>query len=198
MNSDKFSLTETLIALRAIEARVEKYSVSSFVFFSLSAMVALTGKDISLNGVSLSADVAMTMLFCVGVFCLVSRTLNFLGAEVYKIKFQEIYEKTYGSKADVWSYIPSSTLSFYTVLKSIGQSGPTFKRIFALGFMAPMAVSISQIFKASDFSDVANLGFADGIFACSSLLLIMSYSLEFQICFGEIPKKVKEVFDQTL
>ncbi|WP_140248046.1 hypothetical protein, partial [Vibrio parahaemolyticus] len=65
MNSDKFSLTETLIALRAIEARVEKYSVSSFVFFSLSAMVALTGKDISLNGVSLSADVAMTMLFCV-------------------------------------------------------------------------------------------------------------------------------------
>ncbi|MEZ8619233.1 hypothetical protein AB6D33_25735 [Vibrio splendidus] len=195
---DKFSLTETLIALRTIEARVEKYSVSSFVFFSLSAMVVLTGEKISLNGLSLTSDVAATMLFCIGVFCLVSRTLNFLGSEIYKIKLQELHQKAYGTKGDVWSYIPNSTLAFYTVLQSIGEPGKTFKRIFALGFMAPMAVSFSLILKTIDFSTIEGFGFIDAIFACSSLLLLMSYSLEFQICFGEIPQKVKKVFDQIL
>ena len=50
---EEYSLKEAITSLRVLESRIEKYSVSAFLFFSLASLVAVTNKNIEINGLDL-------------------------------------------------------------------------------------------------------------------------------------------------
>ena len=200
---EEYSLKEAITSLRVLESRIEKYSVSAFLFFSLASLVAVTNKNIEINGLDLEASMALVIMFVIGVFCYICRTLSFLGTQVYIEKIKElhvaVYPKDKGKHlSGIWSFSPLSTLALFTLIKVAGGAGHIIKPIMAIGFLSPMVFSLVKILKAGYLSNLMQLEPMAVVFSLSWILLTVSFLLEGYIVKGNFAIRSKKALDSMV
>ena len=200
---EEYSLKEAITSLRVLESRIEKFSVSAFFFFSLASLVALTNNGIQLNGLKLESSMALIIMFVIGVFCFVSRTLDFLGTQTYIEKIKElhvaVYPKDKGKHlSSIWSFSPLSTLALFTVIKAGGGAGHILKPILAICFLSPVIFSLIKIIQAGFLSELFKFEPISVVFFLSCLLFTASYLLEGYIIKGNFAVRIKKSLDSMI
>ncbi|TWX71883.1 hypothetical protein ESZ36_01225 [Colwellia demingiae] len=200
---EEFSLKEAITSLRVLESRIEKFSISAFLFFSLASLVALTNNSIEINGLNIQSSMALVIMFVIGVFCFVCRTLSLLGTQVYIEKVKElhiaVYPKDKGKHlSSLWSFSPLSTLALFTVIKATGCAGHILKPIIAIGFLSPVVFSLFKILQAGYFNSLVKLEPIAVVFFLSCLLLMASYLLEGYIVKGDFSVRTKKALDSMV
>ena len=200
---EEFSLKEAITSLRVLESRIEKFSVSAFLFFSLASLVAITNNNIQINGLNIESSMALVIMFVIGVFCFVSRTLSLLGTQIYIEKIKElhlaVYPKDKGKHlSGIWSFSPLSTLALFAVIKSAGGAGHILKPIIAIGFLSPIVFSLVKILQGGYLNNLVKLEPIAVVFFLSWLLLTASYLLEGYIVKGNFAVRAQKALDSMV
>ncbi len=200
---EEFSLKEAIISLRVLESRIERFSVSAFLFFSLASLVALTNNSIEINGLKLESTMALVIMFVIGIFCFICRTLSLFGKQVYirKIKALHVlvYPKDKGKNLNgIWSFSPLSTLALFTVIKAAGGAGHIIKPIMAMGFLSPAVFALFKLLEGGYINDLLKFDPMAVVFTASLILLFLSFLLENYIVNGDFADRTKNVLDSMV
>ena len=162
--------------------------------------MALTGNKIEFNGLELESSKALVLLFTIGVFCFVCRTLSFFGTQIYIEKIKELHQMVYPKAKqkrlqDIWSFTPLSTYTLYFTVQFSGGAGLILKPIIGLGFVSPAVFSLYSIVKAGYVQSLVQYEPISVIFFLSWMLLFSSFLLENYIVNKGFGKSAKESLD---